>query len=177
EKGKKRMRFLAIIFAVIRIAAINPAQKFLVDHVGALAHSLRASIVSRPFRILVQHRDHSEVTKCALDLALVGSVEIDACKLAAVEGANEHVRGRMKIIFEMLEAPAKTQARAEVSPIGGKCSGAIPPLLQDLAERRKTPQSFAAPSQPRRRLNISNPVLELVTAGEQRDVRGQTPRS
>src|SRR5216684_1531492 len=108
EKGEKRP--LAI--------AVNPFGYFLVDDVGTLTDSEGAAITSGAFGILIQQRIKAQLSQRALDQAMLAALEIDTCKLPAVERAHERVAGRMKIVFEVDKAPSKTEASREVGPVG-----------------------------------------------------------
>src|SRR5580704_6582000 len=52
---------------------------------------------------------------------MLAALEVDPRKLPAVERAYERIAGRLKVVFEVNKAPAKTQVPGEVSPVGREC--------------------------------------------------------
>src|SRR5713226_6489079 len=132
EESKKRS--LAI--------AINPVHHFLVDDLGALADSEGAPITAGAFRVLIEQGSKTELAKHALDQAMLAALEIETRKLPAVERPHERVARRMKIVFEVDKAPAKTQVSREVGPVGRECPGAIPSVLHRLSQCGEAAHAF-----------------------------------
>src|SRR6185369_8763321 len=150
--------------------SINPFRHFLIDDVSALADSEGAAVTAGTLGVLIEQGSETEPAQRARDQAVLGTFEIDARKLPAIEGTYERVAGRRKIIFEVDKAAAKTQVAREVSPVGRECPGAIASLLEGLCQSGEAAHALPAPSQPGLRLYASNPVLELIEAGQQRNM-------
>ena len=157
--------------------AINPSCYFLVDNVGAFADSEGAAITAGAFRVLIEQGSEAELSQRAFDQAMLAALEIDAGKLPAVERAHERVTGRVKIIFEVEKARGQSPGLGKSksgSPKMRRCDSLV---LQRLSQAGESAHAFVTPSQPRLRLHASHAMLELVEAGQQRNMRRQTPRA
>src|SRR6266849_1131989 len=82
----------------------------------------------------------------------------------------------MKIVFEVDEASSETEVTRKISPVCGKCTGAVALLLQGFAQRCETAEARTLPSKPRLRLDIANSMFEQIAPWDTRDVGSQTPR-
>src|SRR6185437_2599580 len=156
KEGKKRA--IAI--------AINPAKSFPVNHVGTFANSEGAAIAARALRALIEQSRKAQPSQQAFDQAPVTALEIDSSKLAAVQRADEHVAGGMKVVFEMYEAATEAEVVSKVSAIGGKGPGAVSLLHQGLAQGGQPVGAEYFSSDRRHFPDLVHAVLILISAGQ-----------
>ena len=115
------------------VVSAYPLHRFAVDHIGALTDSERTTVAPGAFRILIEKPRPAELSQSTFHQAVFAALEIDSGKLPAVEGADKHIGGRMKVIFEVDEASSEAEVPGKISSVRRKCSGAITLLLQGFA--------------------------------------------